>query len=68
MTLDEATAHIGNPVLASGTRGVVHGVIERIDTQKHLVGVREYRKTLPYDLLQGVHWWHPGRLSVRQAS
>ncbi len=65
MTLDEAEAHIGDPVVAIAGR-VVEGVISRVDRDRHMVGVRERRVTHPYDLLTAVQWWHPRRLSVPQ--
>lgn len=65
VTLDEAEGHIGNPVMAVARR-VVEGVVARVDRDRHMVGVRERRRTHPYDLLPTVQWWHPRRLSVPQ--
>ncbi len=63
MTLDEAEAAAGHPVAAAGHQfQIVRGVIVRVDRAKHLVGIREHRKRMPYDLLPAVRWWHPGRL------
>lgn len=66
MKLDEAAAHVGNPVLAvvAGIREVRSGEIERVDEQKQLVLVRLRRVRHPHDFTGRKAWYAPCHLRV----
>lgn len=67
MTLMEAAAHIGEPVLArSGPGRFTEGEIVAVDEQCYRVQVRVRRKRAPYDFLPRPEWWHPSHLYVPQ--
>lgn len=75
MTLDEATAHIGNPVLIrTSPRRTADAEIVKVDSERRMVGLRVHYQVLARGWRPGVQWWHPVHLSVprwwldRQAS
>jgi hypothetical protein len=65
MTLEQALAHIGNPVL-----GVLPGIevrtgeIERVGRQRQLVLVRLRRVRHPYDFTGRSAWYAPCHLRI----
>lgn len=64
MTLDEARAHIGNPVLAHDYPRLHEGVIVSVEAAGR-VRLRLRRKRAPYNLLPNTSpGWHPSRLTV----
>lgn len=65
MTLDEATAHVGNPVLIHHSQGHVDsGEITFVDKASGMVKVKVRRRTHPYDFLLRRQSWHPVHLTV----
>lgn len=64
MTLDDAVAHIGSPVLVHDFPRLHDGEIVAGPDGRGLVCVRVRRKRAPYDLLPGRQWWHPAKLTV----
>ncbi|WP_045740764.1 hypothetical protein [Actinoplanes rectilineatus] len=64
MTLDEAIAHIGGPVLAHDFPCLFEGEIVEMDERRRMVRLRVRRKTMPYDFLARTQWWSPARLTV----
>lgn len=67
MTLVEAAAHIGGPVLARTTQGrTAEGEIVTVDEQQQRVKLRLRRQRMPYTFLPRTEWWHPAHLHVPQ--
>ena len=67
MTLDEATAHTGSPVLIHTAPGrAADAEITAVNRERRMVGVRVRYKVLQRGWRPGVQWWHPVHLSVPQ--
>jgi hypothetical protein len=65
MTLVEAAAHVGNPVLAREQPGRVRtGEITEVDQARRLVKVRLRRQRHPYDHTGQHGWYAPCHLDV----
>lgn len=65
MTLDEAAAHVGGPVLIRTSQGrTSDGEITAVDVERRMAGVRVRHKVLQRGWRSGVQWWHPAHLDV----
>lgn len=65
MTLDEAAAHVGNPVLIRSAPGIVcDGEITAVDDVRRLVGVRVRYRNAALGWRLHVQWWPPVHLAV----
>jgi hypothetical protein len=65
MTLAEAEAHIGNPVLAREQAGYARdGQIVEVNHTRQLVKIRLRRQTHPYDHTGQHGWYAPCHLNI----
>ncbi|MFJ8690196.1 hypothetical protein [Micromonospora wenchangensis] len=64
MTLAEAVAHIGGPVLIRQPSAVETGQIIDVDQRRQLVRVQLRRRRHPYDLLTRNGWYAPCHLAI----
>lgn len=66
MTLDDARAHIGNPVMAvdPGTRRPSDAEIIAVDDTKRLVELRVRYRNPAQGWRPGTQWWAPCHLGI----
>lgn len=67
MTLDEAIASVGKPVLIHDHPRTLHAVIVSVEPRRrYQVKLRVHRRRFPWDLMPRPQWWPPNRLSLKE--